>query len=517
VNIIVTADVGSTFTKLTAIDVEGECTIGYAKAFTTIEHDVMEGFDLAKKELLKLTGTIKINKMAAASSAAGGLAMIAVGLVPDLTVQAARLAAANSGAKILKTYAFELSQTEIDEIITLSPDMILLSGGTDGGNKEVIIHNGQKIALSGLHCALVVAGNKSATDDLKACLASYPGEVIFCPNVLPEINQLNIEPAKAAIRQLFIANIIEAKGLNKLQNLLDLEIIPTPATVLAAAELLSRGHGKTPGVGDLLLFDVGGATTDVYSMAIGDPTKQNVIMRGLPQPYAKRTVEGDLGLRYSLEPLVNAASIDYLSDRLEAISQEIKAHSPTNLIASLAASSLAANLPANLTANLVATNAPNANNAHNTPNSYENSSPWAKFITSWVAKCTQDPSAVPEVNTPEKWLDDELARECVRQSIARHCGNLEPFWTFLGQNFVQTGKDLSSVAAIIGTGGPIINASAFDYVLAGAKYEVNDLLLLKPLNPTYRVDKQYLISAMGTLSRFEPEVALKIMVNTLDF
>ena len=81
--------------------------------------------------------------------------------------------------------------------------------------------------------------------------------------------------------------------------MVDEVILPTPNAVLMAAELLSRGYGDELGLGDLMLADVGGATTDIYSMGSGLPTQMNAILSGLEEPYAKRTVEGDLGMRYS--------------------------------------------------------------------------------------------------------------------------------------------------------------------------------------------------------------------------
>ena len=163
-NLVLTADIGSTFTKLTAVDVDSARVIGSARSFTTIESNVMEGFEAAAKELRAQCGSLEFDRKVASSSAAGGLKMVAVGLVPDLTVQAARLAAANAGAKIQKTYAFELNRQEIEEIAGLRPDMILLCGGIDGGNKEVIIHNAEALVSSGLTCSVVVAGPKSAND-----------------------------------------------------------------------------------------------------------------------------------------------------------------------------------------------------------------------------------------------------------------------------------------------------------------------------------------------------------------
>ncbi|MDL2226736.1 glutamate mutase L [Deltaproteobacteria bacterium OttesenSCG-928-M10] len=453
-SVILCADIGSTFTKLTAVNVAERRVLGSARAFTTIETNVMEGFAAALAQLEALCGPLEFAAKVASSSAAGGLKMVAVGLVPELTVQAARLATANAGAKILKTFAYELSQAEVSEIISLEPDIILLSGGIDGGNKDVIVHNARLLAASGLACPLVVAGNKSAADEIRSIMAAYPGEAIFCANVMPQINELNIEPAKKAIRDLFIKNIISAKGLDELQAGLSAEIIPTPLAVFEAAGLLSRGTKSEPGLGDLVLFDVGGATTDVYSLAEGAPTRPNVFPRGLRQPFAKRTVEGDLGVRYSLASLAAEADVDDIAVRAGCSAGEVE---------------------------------------------------------DWLETCRLTPGFVPEDGGLAKRIDEEMAAAAVRLSMARHCGYVEEVFTSLGRAFAQTGKDLGGVPYVVGTGGPIINAVDPAYVLAGAVYVPSDMNLLKPLSPKFLLDGKYILSAMGLLARSEPEAALYIM------
>lgn len=455
---ILTADVGSTFTKLTAVDIRSRSVICCARAFTTIGTNVMDGFNAALKELTARCGPLDFEKRLASSSAAGGLKMIAVGLAPELTVQAARQAAANAGAKLLKTYAYELSKSELAEIKAFGPDMLLLSGGIDGGNRDVIIHNARMLARYGPACSLVVAGNKSAVDDLRSVLKDYPGETLFCANVMPEINQLNIEPARKAIRDLFIKNIIAAKGLDELQKTLAAEIIPTPLAVFEAAGLLSKGTGACRGLGELMVFDVGGATTDVCSMSEGLPTRSNVFLRGFRQPFAKRTVEGDLGLRYSLSSLAEAAGPEEAAARCGVAESEVE---------------------------------------------------------SWLSVCRADPGVLPEPSSVGRLIDGEMAAMAVNISMKRHCGFLEPVYTLAGRSWAQTGKDLTNVRYVIGTGGPIINAADPDRILGEAVRQPADLDLLKPVEPRLRVDRKYILSAMGLLARVEPETALHIMMTEL--
>ena len=104
-----TADFGSTYTKLTAIDATKAEVIGTSAAFTTIDTDVMEGYNCALQRLEEKIGVFKYDQLLCCSSAAGGLKMVALGLVPELTAKAARMAASSAGAKVVKTYAFEIS------------------------------------------------------------------------------------------------------------------------------------------------------------------------------------------------------------------------------------------------------------------------------------------------------------------------------------------------------------------------------------------------------------------------
>ena len=103
---------------------------------------------------------------------------------------------------------------------------------------------------------------------------------------MPEFNKLNIEPARLKIKELFISRIIEAKGLSRIQKMCKTDIIPTPLAVLNGCELLSKGTKSIDGIGDLLAVDIGGATTDIYSIADGKPTIENVIIKGCPNHLA---------------------------------------------------------------------------------------------------------------------------------------------------------------------------------------------------------------------------------------
>ena len=299
-------DFGSTFTKLVAFDLETEEFLGRVQVPSTVDTDITVGLEQAF-ELLGDTvsfGEEERRRTVACSSAAGGLRVVCVGLVPEYTTEAGRRAALGAGAKVVGSYSFELTEAEIQEIEEIAPDIVLLTGGTDGGNKKVIVHNAALLSRAGKRVHnIIVAGNKSAYDHVRALFADSHKNVIFAGNVMPEIGVLEVDAANEKIRELFIARITEAKGIGRARSLIAEVLMPTPAAVLEAAKLLAAGTEDEPGLGELLLVDVGGATTDVYSVAKGAPSNAMVHFTGLPEPYAKRTVEGDLGLFHNLDTL----------------------------------------------------------------------------------------------------------------------------------------------------------------------------------------------------------------------
>ena len=301
-------DFGSTYTKLTAVDVETETLLGTAAAYTTIETDINDGLSEGLKRLEEKIGKVEFAETYACSSAAGGLRMVTSGLVPELTGEAARLASLGAGAKVVGVYAFQLTEDDIEDIRAAQPDIFLLVGGTDGGNTECILHNAKMLAEMKPAFPVVIAGNRTAARQCQRILEGC--EVYICPNVMPKFGVLNAEPTQKQIREIFLNRIIQAKGLSRAAELLSDIMMPTPSAVLAAMQLLADGCEGEKGIGELVAVDVGGATTDIYSIAEGMPDHMNTVYKGLPEPYAKRTVEGDIGMRYSIQGIVDAAGMD---------------------------------------------------------------------------------------------------------------------------------------------------------------------------------------------------------------
>lgn len=449
-----TVDFGSTYTKLTAIDADNREILVTASAFTTIETDIMNGFDLALQKMEAKIGKVNYQKILCCSSAGGGLKMIALGLVPELTAKAAKMTASSAGAKVIKTYSFEISHYEQNEIYDINPDLILLCGGTDGGNKEVIVANAKRLCNIDRNFSIIVAGNKSASFELEAILSNSGKDYVITDNVMPEFNKLNIEPAKRSIRDLFIKKIIEAKGLSGVQKMASGEIVPTPLAVMNACELLSKGTKQTKGIGEFMAVDLGGATTDIYSMASGKPTAENILEKGLPEPYSKRTVEGDLGMRYSLQSMADELDFDQLQKK-SGINKE---------------------------------------NIHG-----------------WIKKCIANPDTIAESNSEEVKIEELLAKSAVEMAVERHCGQMDKTYSPMGEIYSIVGKDLTEVPFVIGIGGAIINSKNPISILEGAKYDTRKLNNMKPKQPQYMLDSKYIFASMGLLATVDSELALELM------
>lgn len=301
-------DFGSTFTKVVAVDLTRVEVVATARVPSTVDTDITLGLEETLKEIAGKADISNLEKREAlaCSSAAGGLRMVCAGFVPELTSKAANLAALGAGAKVIANYSYKLNQQEVQEIESLAPDILLLSGGTDGGDEQVIIHNARMFSRTGRAITnIIIAGNKTAYDEIKAIFKDVRKNIIYTKNVMPEIGVLDVAPCNKEIRELFMKNIIQAKGIARAKSIIKDVIMPTPSAVLEAARLIAGGWGGDAGFGELIVIDPGGATTDVHSIAKGNPARPDIIMAGLPEPYEKRTVEGDLGLKYNLDRLLD--------------------------------------------------------------------------------------------------------------------------------------------------------------------------------------------------------------------
>ncbi|HIC29977.1 MAG TPA: MutL protein, partial [Rhodospirillales bacterium] len=202
-NLALLIDFGSTFTKLRAVDLDTSEIIGSGQGPSTVATDVTDGLHAALGDFENQIGDLpEFEHRLACSSAAGGLGMVTVGLVRELTAEAAKQAALGAGAKLTGAFSYGLTPDDITEIEAQAPDIILLAGGTDGGNADVILENAGRLAASAVACPIVVAGNREATPDAQAVLEKAGKPVTVTANVMPEFGTLDVEPARDAIRKV---------------------------------------------------------------------------------------------------------------------------------------------------------------------------------------------------------------------------------------------------------------------------------------------------------------------------
>ena len=249
-------DVGSTYTKACIVDTDQEKILAHASDFTTSSSDISIGIEQVMAKMKDVLSHIKIDETLVCSSAKGGLRMIAIGLVPDLTLKAARLACYSAGAKVIQSYSFELNQTELEKVDQSECDILLLSGGTDGGNQSSVFYNANQLIKLKSRFPIIYAGNKSCQDEIKQLFVHNGFECILCPNVMPSYGVLEVDECKEKIRDLFLKSIIKARGLSKLSELVDDIVLPTPSSVMQALILLSKGTQTESGFGDLMAIDI---------------------------------------------------------------------------------------------------------------------------------------------------------------------------------------------------------------------------------------------------------------------
>ncbi len=451
-------DFGSTYTKLRAVDLDAGAIVATGQGPSTVATDVTVGLEAALADLAGHMGSLPdFRYRLASSSAAGGLRMVTVGLVKELTAEAARRAALGAGARLVGSFAYRLTDDDVRAIVALAPDVLLLSGGTDGGNSEVILHNAGKLAESPLACPVIAAGNRSATDDIRARFERAGKPLVVAGNVMPAFEELDIGPARAAIRQVFMDRIVHAKGIDRAAAMFDAVLMPTPAAVLAGARLLAEGVPGRTGLGPLVVLDIGGATTDVHSIADGAPAGEGVVRHGLPEPYEKRTVEGDLGMRHNARAIVEAAGADRI-----AVAADVD---------------------------------PDA-------------------VAAWLQHIEENVEILPD-RSAERAIDAAMAAAAVRIAMRRHAGTVHIAHTPAGPVAVQEGKDLTAVAALVGTGGALVHAMAPADILAAALGERDNPASLRPLAPARFVDEAYTLYAAGLLAEVAPTAAFDVAMGGL--
>ncbi|MEV4711945.1 glutamate mutase L [Micromonospora sp. NPDC049374] len=300
-NVAVCTDVGSTYTKVAVVDLDGGGLVSAAAVPTTVGSDVLRGLDAAVGAATVGFGSGEVPWLVC-SSAGGGLRLAVVGYEPLVTAQAGRRVGLSAGADVVHVAAGRLGRAEVTALRAARPDVVLLVGGTDGGDAETLTHNATRLARARWRVPVVLAGNVDVRDDLHGLLAGAGVPVTVADNVLPRIGVLAPSSARSAIRQVFLRHVIGGKGLSRGGRFARLVRAATPDAVLSGVEVLADVAG-----GDLVVVDVGGATTDVYSVLTPDERASGPGREVAGELWRARTVEGDLGVRWSAPGVLRAA------------------------------------------------------------------------------------------------------------------------------------------------------------------------------------------------------------------
>ena len=304
----VCVDFGSTFTKALLVDLATGTVRAAAEHRTTIDTDVLDGYDACLENLARVHPGARGAEVLACSSAGGGLRIAVVGNEELVTAEAGRRVALSSGGKVVAVIAEAEVAGRVPDVApyrdlrhTTRADVVLLTGGTDGGNTEVLLRAARNLAASDWDGPVVVAGNREAAHDVSAILAGVPH--VVADNVVPQIGVLTPGSARAAIREVFLSHVIGGKHLSQRADFTAMVGGATPDVVLTGVELLATAAGE------VVVVDVGGATTDVHSVVEVDPEQAQLARDVVAPTPVTRTVEGDLGMRWSAISTVEEAGL----------------------------------------------------------------------------------------------------------------------------------------------------------------------------------------------------------------
>lgn len=323
---VLVAEIGSTTTVVNAFNGIGSgnpAFIGQGQAPTTVlEGDVTIGLEGAIEGLRKnlQADSMTWDDMLATSSAAGGLKMTVHGLAYDMTVRAAKEAALGAGGIIKMITSGRLRRTDLKKIQEINPNIILVAGGVDYGERDTAIYNMEMILAMNLKIPIIYAGNIENQEEVRIMCEEAENQLYIVENVYPKIDTLVVEPTRKIIQDAFEEHIIHAPGMAKVRDLVKGPIIPTPGAVMEAAKVLKEE------IGDLIVFDVGGATTDLHSVTEGSSEINSILIS--PEPDAKRTVEGDLGLYVNVQHLVEKIGMENLKKEFPDVDELLENYKP---------------------------------------------------------------------------------------------------------------------------------------------------------------------------------------------
>lgn len=452
---VLVAEIGSTTTVVNAfknIDSDSPEFWAQGQAPTSVlEGDVRVGLNGAIADLCQKKGidSLEYDEMLATSSAAGGLKMTVHGLVYDMTARAAKEAALGAGGIIHFVTAGRLRRTDLARIKEINPNLILIAGGVDYGERDTAIDNAEKIRGLGLNTPVIYAGNVENQDEMALIFDEESGQKLYnVENVYPKIDDMNVEPCRKVIQDAFEDHITRAPGMEHVREMVNGPIIPTPGAVMQATKLL---HDC---LGEVMVIDVGGATTDVHSVCRESDNIARIMTA--PEPLAKRTVEGDLGVYVNKMKVIESIGNDEFREKAAAAGFD--------------------------------------------PD---------KTLESYVA--------IPK-NEDEFKLVEILTEEAVMKAVERHAGQIRYIYGPSGRSTVAEGKDLTPVKYIVGTGGALTRLPHRTEIMNRiSEYDQTGLRLFPTRHAKIAVDNDYIMASLGVLSVKHREGAVKLLEKSLGF
>jgi uncharacterized protein (TIGR01319 family) len=294
---VVAADIGSTYTKACLVGLADGRLMATA-AHPTTPADLREGLE-SVLERLDHADAVAEALVIACSSAGGGLRVAVAGLEEDLTVRAGHYAAMSAGARVVRTHSGGLDAADVADD---EPDLVLLTGGLDGGDEACLLRSAEALAAADLQVPVVIAGNATVAERAARSLAQRGVTATISANVMPAAGVINVGPARTEIREVFIRHVIGGKQVSDCAELRQTVRMATPDAVLLGTEVLANSWER-----DVVVIDVGGATTDVHSYVRAPMASQGGRVRLIPEDAAGRTVEADLGVWSNAGSLIDVA------------------------------------------------------------------------------------------------------------------------------------------------------------------------------------------------------------------
>lgn len=456
-------DIGSTYTKQRLFkDCELVATVQSPTTVDNVYKGIKAGRDIMKEKLDE--AKLEAKHVLASSSAAGGLRMVAMGYMTRVTAKAAKEVAMNSGSKILEIVSNEnLPEYRVQILKEINPDIILLAGGTDFGDESSLVENASLIVKSQVKGVVVIAGNIKAQPEAARILRDGKIPHVRVPNIMPTIHQLRVKEAREAIHREFIKQITEAQGLSILQEeITNDKIIPTPGAVLMASELLAKGTYLEKGIGEIIVVDLGGATTDVHSIIPGyenlEDEEIGLIVSNEKQ-VSYRTVEGNLGMRISAMGVIDTVNPKAIFHKRGIKDAEL-----------------------------------------------------LEEFTQYCAEVEKTPRHIAE-NEKEYMFDTFIAETAVEVAFKRHAGYIstvaDPITGIMPG--MPIGRDLRNVNTIIGVGGIFSHreTSESKKIIENALKEKGISLL--PNDPKILIDENYILYTGGIISQIDEEYAFQVL------